>query len=158
MRLALPLACLVFTFGCQEIQLRERAAHLASTAPGLYEQQVLDNLALLAAQPEAMPYYLLPSQGTEQIARTLQVQYTPNLDLITASGAYLGRYLIDKQTAQLQGTNQNQETWQTLPISDPDKLLLMRSALTKSWVRRTPTTGNSSSSTRRMPAGQGTAT
>lgn len=117
--------------GCQQVQLRERAVQLASTSPDLFQQQVLDNLALLAAKPDAMPYYLLPSQGTEQIARTLQVQYTPGWDFITSMSKFAGQWLFDKQGAQIQGTNQNQQTWQMFPVSDPDKLILMRSALRK---------------------------
>lgn len=117
------LAALLLT-GCQELQVRERAVKLARTAPGLYEQQVLDNLALLSAQPDGLPYFLLPNGGTAQLARTFQVQYTPGWDFIT-SGVYIARYLFDKQTAQVQGSNQCQESWQTFPISDPDKLILM---------------------------------
>ena len=126
-KIALAALLVTLACGCQEVQLRERAARLAGTVSDLHQQEVLDNLALLASKPGAMPYYLLPSQGTEQIARTIQATYTPGWDFIT-SGVYIGRYLFDKQTAALQGTNQNQETWQNLPISDPDKLLFMQSA------------------------------
>src|SRR6185369_17658419 len=99
MRSYLVGALLLATTGCQAIKLGEKTLELAGTTPDVLQQQVLDNLAMLAANPVAMPYYLEPGTGTAQIARTVQASYSPGWTFIT-SGVYVGRYLFDKQGAQ----------------------------------------------------------
>jgi hypothetical protein len=106
----------------------QNAVTLGGEAKYVQEQQVLNNLAMLAADPAALPSFATMIQGQDQIARTAQITYTPNLELITAAGYYFGRYILDKQSAALQGTKQNQESIQVSPTSDPDKLLLLQSA------------------------------
>ena len=41
----LAIAALAFLAGCQEVELRNKTAALASTVDGLYYTQVLDNVA-----------------------------------------------------------------------------------------------------------------
>ena len=60
--------------GCQAMRVRESAAELSRTLPDLQQQQVLDNIARIAANPTALPYYSLPNTSTAQIARTVQAK------------------------------------------------------------------------------------
>jgi hypothetical protein len=116
--------------GCQELQVRNKVTNLVRNTPDIYQQQILDNLARQAAVPSSMPYFVIPTQGTAQIAKTGQVSYQQGIDFIT-SGQYVGRYLWDKVQPTVQVTKQVQETWQTGPVNDPDKLMLIRVALHK---------------------------
>jgi hypothetical protein len=129
--LKLNMLCLALlvTCGCQAVQVAENAVDISAQSRFVAEQQVLNNLAMLAADPNAMPYYSTMIQGQDQLARTAQLTYTPNLDLLTAPGYFFGRYVLDKQSLGLQGTRQNQESIQVSPTNDPDKLLLIQAAL-----------------------------
>lgn len=118
--------------------VRQGANRLAATAPELYYEQVLDNLARSHELPDELPYFATPNQGTHQNARTIQATWTPGWDFITTTGVFAGNYLFDKQTAALQGTNQNQVTYQMSPLSDPDKLTLINAALHEATGTATP--------------------
>lgn len=54
-------------------------------------------------------------------------------DLITSAGALFNRYLVDKQSSTVTGTQQNNETWNTATTNDPDKLQLMRFAYERAF-------------------------
>ena len=43
---------------------KKRSNMLSGTVPDLYYGQVLDNLALAVAKPDALPYFGLPAQGS----------------------------------------------------------------------------------------------
>ncbi|HEY7312924.1 MAG TPA: hypothetical protein VH643_26405 [Gemmataceae bacterium] len=124
----LPGLLVLLLCGCQAAQVAQNAVTLGGEAKYVQEQQVLNNLAMLAADPSALPSFATMIQGQDQLARTAQITYTPNWDLITAAGSFFGRYILDKQSAALSGTKQNQESIQVSPTSDPDKLLLLQAA------------------------------
>lgn len=113
--------------GCMEVQLRDRAATLATTTSDLLYQQVLNNLARQVTSPASLPSLDVPALGTAQIQRAVAVTYQPGWDFIT-SGAYAGRYLFDKQQAILNGQQTNQDAWQLAPLNNPDRLYLMQCA------------------------------
>jgi hypothetical protein len=100
----------------------------AGTVNDLYYHQALNNLAMMYDNPGSIPYFSLPNQGTNQNQRTLSATYTPGWDFITAKGAYIARWLFDKNTAAFAGTAMNAETWQTLPTNNPDKINLLKVA------------------------------
>ena len=62
--LAVGLACLT---GCTTGRLRQRTINQGSTLPELQYQQVLDNLALFAANPASLPWHVNLREGTTQI-------------------------------------------------------------------------------------------
>ncbi len=127
------MTCLTFlalaTCGCQQMEVEKMTNRLASAIPSLYEQEVLDNLAMVAAKPSAIPYFSLLNQGTAGDTRTLQANYSPGWDFITGTSKYLGLWMFDKQTAQFQGADARAASLQIAPTNDPDRLLLVRSAL-----------------------------
>jgi hypothetical protein len=129
------LVFIVSAPGCQEARLRDRTVMQAATVNEVYYAQALNNLAMMEANPGANPYFALPSQGTNQNQNALTATYTPNLDLITAAGHYLGRWLFDKNTTAIGGTVQNAETWQTAPTTNPDKINLLKLAYLRTMGR-----------------------
>ena len=117
--------------GCQHNVVRKKVNELVSTTPDLYYEQVLDNLAMMAASPQSMPYFAVPQSGSNTNQRQLQASYTPGWDFISGASALFGRYLFDKQSAQIGGSFQNSQAFQLQPMTDPDKLLLMQYAYRK---------------------------
>ena len=101
----------------------------SSTVNDLYYDQVMNNLAQHAANPESLPYFSYASTGQNAVQRTASVNYQLSWDLITAAGRLFDRYLLDKQSSTITGTSQNNETWNTVPAYDPDKLRLMQVCL-----------------------------
>ena len=126
-------ACLFLALlsGCQEARLRDRTLMQAGTVNDLYYMQALNNLAMMHSNPSLIPYFAQPTQGTNQSQRSLMANYTPGWDFITAKGAFIARWLFDKNTAAFGGTVQNAETWQTAPTTNPDKIYLMKAAYWK---------------------------
>src|ERR1700678_3395650 len=104
---ALVLACAVMHAGCMTTQLRNHMTEQASTIPDVYYQVVLNNLAMIAANPARMPYFSDPQTSVNIVARNANVAYGINLDLITSAPTnalgFLGKTLLDKQTAVLTG-------------------------------------------------------
>ena len=95
----------------------------------LYYDQILANIAMLASHPASLPYFSVPQTGQNSTQFSLNINYTPTWDLITGTTSrYLGRYVLDKQSAAATGGDTNIETWNTNPTIDPDKILLMRYA------------------------------
>src|ERR1700680_3571779 len=95
---ALPLACVLMNAGCMTTQLRNRMAEQASTIPGVYYQVVLNNLAMIEADPARMPYFSDPQTSRNVIARSANVSYGFNWDLITQAPTgvltLFNRYLV----------------------------------------------------------------
>lgn len=88
--------------GCAHVELRRRATKQVRTLSDLYQQQVLDNLAMFASDLGALPYFSYASQGTTSVTNQGAVSWTSVL----------------QHTAQ--------QTWQLTPVNDPRKLELMR--------------------------------
>jgi hypothetical protein len=124
----LAIFAVLFAAGCQSTQTRQHSNELIKTTSDLYYQQVVDNLAVLGANPGTLPFFGIPQSGSETNMRMLSTSWTPGWDFIE-SGTYIGRYLFDKQTANLQGQVANTQAFQLLPVYDPDKLLLIQIAL-----------------------------
>ncbi len=120
---ALALCFVIVQAGCQQDVVRRGAHRIAGTASTLYYEQVLDNVAKTIANPNTLPYFGVPAQGTHTNSRQLQASYTPEWDLNAAR-----IWLFDKQFGAFAGQVQNQESLQLQPVTNPDKLLLMQIA------------------------------
>jgi len=126
----------VLSAGCQSAMLRERTAVQANTITDLYYQQIMDNIAMHAANPEALPYFSYPATGGNSVQRTLTGFYQPAWNLVnyaTLGAATAYHYLFNQQTAQLNASSQNIETWNTATTTDPDKIQLMGFAYEKAF-------------------------
>ncbi len=65
--LGMGLVCLT---GCTAERLRQRMINQGATLPELQYQQVLDNLARFAANPDVLPWHINLREGTSR-SRTL---------------------------------------------------------------------------------------
>ncbi|MFM2001710.1 MAG: hypothetical protein RI963_1136 [Planctomycetota bacterium] len=52
--------------GCTHRQLRWNTTHQAQTLTDIYEQQVLDNLAMFVRNPNSTPFFAFPNAGPER--------------------------------------------------------------------------------------------
>ena len=138
----MALACAALNSGCMATQLRNRLNEQAGTIPDVYYQQVLNNLAMIAAQPAKMPYFSDPQTSLVNITRTANVSYGVNWDLITTAPTgvltLFDRYLLDKQTATLTGGQTDRGQWAALTSNDPDKLFTMRAVYRTAAGNATP--------------------
>jgi hypothetical protein len=127
-RLQLATIILLLLPGCQAAVVRDHAAQLSGSIPDLYYEQVLDNIAMSIARPDALPYFGISTQATSANARLISAGYTPTLSFITAAGAFFDRWLFSGQTIPVSAAAQNQGSIQITPILDPDKLVLLGGA------------------------------
>ena len=107
--------------GCTSLQLRRHTILQAATIHDIYQQQVLDNLAMFVHNRGACPYFALIGQGTSSLTDTASLAET---------NAW-GRNFAEKFIYTGVGLNPSlmrsqQGTWQTYPINDSVKLTVMR--------------------------------
>jgi hypothetical protein len=127
-----------FAGGCQQTVVQTRVNKLVRTVSDLYYEQILDNLAMSIARPDVLPYFGMPTQATHTNSRQIGANYTPMWDLIDTGGLlnpFIGRYFFDRQGAALQGGVNNAESFQLQPVTNPDRLLLMRAAFQRAAGR-----------------------
>jgi hypothetical protein len=111
--LALALACL---FGCTSGRLRQRTINQGKTLPELQYQQVLDNLALFAANPSALPWHVNLREGTTQITDSL------------SGGAAVDLGPPTETLPQILGSRTVVAQWGMSPVIDVAELRLLRIA------------------------------
>lgn len=116
-RVTLALACVILS-GCTHIALRNHTLQQSRTVTDLQYQQVLDNLAMFSVNPDAMPFFSIPSNGATAVDTTADVTNT------TAWGP-LG---FLQNGLSFKATRKNGGSWTLAPINDPAKLTRMRCA------------------------------
>jgi len=119
---------MLLTTGCQTIQLRNTTVRQSCSVSDVYYMQVLNNLAMLEAEPYSLPYFSLPQTGQNTTQFSLAATATPGWALVTSGTALLGRFLFSSQAGMFNGTDTNIQTWSTAPTIVPNKLLLMKYA------------------------------
>jgi hypothetical protein len=102
--------------GCMAVRLKQRTINQASTLPDLQYQQILDNLAMFAVNPSALPWHVNVREGTTQI---------------TDSGS--GGALVDlgppvSTQPQAFGSRTIVAQWGMSPVIDATELRLLRIA------------------------------
>lgn len=119
LRFALMVACLS---GCTHVQLRRSTIRQASTLTELQYQQVLDNLAMFACNPDSLPWHVKIKGGTVQIT-----------DLgASAVGGIFGSG--DAATSVIPSINAQRTRlgqWDIEPVVDSDELEMLRLAYRK---------------------------
>lgn len=117
MRLALiivvGLGCLS---GCTSGRLRQRTINQGATLPALQYQQVLDNLALFATHPGALPWHVNLREGTTQVTDSL------------SGGAAVDLGPPVTWFPQLLGSRTAVAQWGMSPVIDATELRLLRIA------------------------------
>lgn len=102
--------------GCTSVRLGQRTIHQASTLPELQYQQVLDNLALFATNPSALPWHVNLREGTTQITDS------------ASAGAAVDLGPPSATLPQLFGSRTVVVQWGMSPVIDATELRLLRIA------------------------------
>ncbi len=117
---ALALSLVLVSSGCTHRQLQRSTLNQTGTLNDVQYRMVLDNVALLTANPGVMPQFALLSTGQIQItdAGSTTDAVIPNA---ASPGIVSGNYNV-------MGSRNIQQNWNIQPIQDPDKLKRMRCA------------------------------
>ena len=126
----LPVLMLAFlaSAGCTHAQLRRSTVVHSMTLSEIYTQQVLNNLAMFVQNPDALPFFAFPNQGTTQIQ---------DMGGIGGPGNTSSSFVTSP--LNLNASRQATENWVLVPVSDPAKLALMRCAYQKAIASCIPT-------------------
>jgi len=110
--------------GCVHTQLRWNTTHQAKSLTEIYEQQVLDNLAMFVHDPNSLPSFAYPNTGRSDVTDKGSI----------GSDTSWNRLGFSAQTLKLSGGRDMYQTWGLTPIYDPRRLELMRCAYQHSLV------------------------
>jgi hypothetical protein len=116
------LLCTAACMGCTTLALERQTLSQAATPTDIRYQEVLENLAMVARDPAALPAYSSIFAGTAQITDTSQF----------ASTTSVGPGAPSAQVASPQFTRAVVGNWTLDPINAPEKLEAIRAACR--WV------------------------
>ncbi len=109
---------LLLASGCMHQQLQFIAGRTANTLPDLQYQQVMDNLAMIAANPGFLPYLAVAGQGSIQVTDSGTSSLSLNLAPKTLTSGIFGL-----------GASRNiTGTWSLGTITSPEKIRGMQTA------------------------------
>jgi hypothetical protein len=121
---------LVVSTGCTHLPLRRNSVNQARIVSDIHQQQVVNNLAMFVYNPNSMPGFSYPTQGTNQITNTTSAGTTPGFGIPTV-GRHLGHFIFSSLGFSLNQVHQANEAFTLVPVNDPRKLELMRCAYQK---------------------------
>jgi hypothetical protein len=127
---ALFAAVALLPTGCIHLPLRRNTVNQARIVSDIHQQQVVNNLAMFVYNPNSMPGFSYPTQGTNQITNSTTAGMTPGFGIPTV-GRHLGHVVFSAFGISLNQTHQANEAFTLVPINDPRKLELMRCAYQK---------------------------
>ena len=112
---SLLITSLITTWGCAHAHLRHNTLLQTKEVSRIYEQQVLDNLAMFIVNPESVPNLALVGGSTHSIRDAGSATAMPPLNPFFT-------------VLQLNGQRAADNAWASDPIRDPNKLHLLRCA------------------------------
>ena len=116
-----PAALAVLACGCTHDQLRRSTSNTEQTMADLRYQGILNNLAMMAHNPAALPNPVAVSSGVVQISdngnAAGNVTWNP-----------FGNFGITQYFLGIGGSRTVSEQWALTPLHNPEKLRLMRCA------------------------------
>ena len=107
---------LVFASGCLHHQLELTTRRALNTLPDLHYQQVMDNLAAIAANPAYLPYLAVVGQGAVQVTDN----GTTTLGLVSPVS------LMKPDAFGFNSSRNVTGTWSLGTITSPDKIRAMQ--------------------------------
>jgi hypothetical protein len=107
----------IASVGCTSVQLRKSTIAHSMTLEEIYTQQVLNNLAMFVKNPDALPSFAYPNQGTTAIQDMGSF----------GNPGYISKHFVSSPFSS-NVSRQATENWVLTPVSDPAKLALMRCA------------------------------
>jgi hypothetical protein len=111
-RLITTLALLHLCAGCTHLALERKTVNQASTLSDLQYQQVLDNLAMFACNPDSMPWHLKLNGAVVQVTDQATGMF----------GAVFGGSVSATFSPTVNGQRGVVGQWNALPTVDPDDL------------------------------------
>lgn len=116
---ALALFALAITLtGCTQSQLRRTTIQQSRTISDIHLQQVMDNLAMFAYDPNSLPHFLIPNASATAVTDRAGVDDSISFN----SSGFLG------STLGVDGSRTVNGNFTLFPVNDPHKLALMRCA------------------------------
>ena len=100
--------------GCAHTHLRVKTVKQSNTVNNIFEKQVLDNLAMFVVEPNSVPSFAYPKEGNTNVQ-----------DSVSLKGSPFDKF---REIAGIDGSRSSLGSWGLQPITDPDKLRLMRCA------------------------------
>src|SRR5690349_13885810 len=121
-RLLAVVAPIALTAGCTATRaLQHETIRQSNTVSEIHQQQVLNNLAKFVHDPNALPDFAWPKEGSAQITDHCEGSGSLMWDAAGFMGATLSSLF----------SREKQDAWTMEPINDPRKLELMRCAYQK---------------------------
>jgi hypothetical protein len=112
--------------GCQSLQVERKTVAMAGRLSDIQYKQVMDNLALLADKPNALPHFVLADSGKTIIQATGQTSMSLVWNLFTVAGKLFDNTLLGNANPGLGYIQQDQLEWDGTPALDPIQELVMR--------------------------------
>jgi hypothetical protein len=116
--ITLALGLSTLTTGCAHRQLRWNTVHQSATLTDIYEQQVLDNLAMFVYDSGSLPFFAFPNGGGADVTDEGSV----GTDIRWNATTFVDDVL------RISGRRNMKEAWTLSPVTDPRRLELMRCA------------------------------
>ena len=115
--LVMIASCVVTNSGCTHMQLQKNTNRQAKSVSEIYEEQVLDNLAMFVCNAHSTPFFAVPASGTNQVSDNGKVDAGAN--------AFTLRFW---KFVSAGGSRQMNQSWGLSPVVDPGRLRLMQCA------------------------------
>jgi hypothetical protein len=121
----LLVLCCIPVSGCAHTQLRWNTTHQAKTLTEIYEQQVLDNLAMFVHDAGSLPSFAFPNAGGTDV--TDGASFGNDMKWVRPTNA-LKNFLFTENLAKFGSSRSMKEAWTLTPVYDVRRLELMRCA------------------------------
>ncbi len=135
MRVCLILTLLIVSSGCTNLALKRATISQAESTANLRYQEVIENLAMIASNPELLPAYSSMYSTTSDIN---DIGKASSTSVWTRNAMKAARFatFFSQQTADFSGSRAVKNNWSLDPTIVPEKLRAMRAACR--WVTDGP--------------------
>jgi hypothetical protein len=120
------LVLMFLATGCQSVDVQRQTVSMASYLTDMQYGQVMDNLALMADNPDALPHYVLALSSKCTVQYADLTNGAINWDRLTAAGSLFGLLRLDKESASTTANRLETTEWDTIPDVDPVQEILMQ--------------------------------
>ncbi len=124
-QLVIGCSLLIVCSGCTSLQLQRSTINQAGTLSDMQFQQVLNNLAMFAGNPSAIPWQIDIKNGGSQVADFGSAGLAGSFGRMMGSLAYGAPSVIGSRTVV--------EQWGTAPVTDDTELRLLQIAYRRAF-------------------------
>jgi hypothetical protein len=129
-RLLIVITCTTIITGCTHVQLRNDTVNESAAIGDVVTQEVMNNLAMFVYDPNSIPFFSFPNQGSSNVTDTGSANASAGWGRpITAVGAkHSTDFLLSALGLGGSAQRSDLEGLTLTPVLDPRKLELMRCA------------------------------